>query len=257
MSKMRQPRIWLFWVFAAILLGSIFYFEREIRSLSGNVGQLKLEVVALRKSISELQLDLKKVRRQQPPLERTAWGSIDDDAVLGKEDAPVTMIEFSEFQCPFCARFATQTLPKIRTDYIDTGKLRLVFRDYPLSFHKFAAKAAEAAECAGDQGMYWEMNELLFQNNKHLQFEDLKQYGEKLGLYMPDYIYCLESGKNAAEVRKDILDGRKAGVNSTPSFVIGVTRPDGKIHGAFLKGARPFEVFRKVIDAKLAEAARK
>ncbi|MDX1764645.1 MAG: DsbA family protein, partial [bacterium] len=174
----------------------------------------------------------------------------------GDRNAPVTMIEFSEYQCPFCARFSTQTLPEIVKTYVDTGKVRVVFRDYPLPFHQNATKAAEAAECAGDQGLFWEMHDLLFANPEKLAPQDLTGYAEQLGLYMPDFTFCMESGKNAAEVAGDLQDGKKAGVNSTPSFFIGVTGPEDKIEGTFIKGAKPFEAFKVAIEKALDEAAK-
>ncbi len=236
--------------FAAI----VFWFQGKTGALSGEVQQLREEIVTLRGSLDALSQTTRAMHRRLNPPSPTAWVSVDDDAVKGRDDAPVTVIEFSEFQCPFCARFSAQTLPEIVKTYVDTGKVKFVFRDYPLSFHEHAARAAEAAECAGDQGMYWEMHDILFDKHENLAAEAIHGYAEQIGLFMPDFLFCLESGKNAAEVQQDLQDGRQAGVSSTPSFFIGVTRKDGRIEGTLLKGAKPFDTFRALIEEKLKEA---
>ncbi len=233
---------------------TFFWFQQNTRALSGDVQQLREEVVTLRGSLDELSKTTQAIHRRLNPPAPTAWVSADDDAAKGRDNAPVTLIEFSEFQCPFCARFSANTLPEIIRTYVETGKVKFVFRDFPLSFHQHAAAAAEAAECAGDQGMYWEMHDILFENHENLEPAAIRSYAEKIGLFMPDFLFCLESGKNAAEVQQDLHDGRQAGVNSTPSFFIGVSRQDGRIEGTLLKGAKPFGVFRKLIEKKLKEA---
>ncbi len=236
--------------FAAIF----FWFHQKTSALSSDVQHLREEITTLRGSLDELDKTTRTIQHRLNPPPPTAWVSVDDDAAKGRDDAPVTVIEFSEFQCPFCARFSANTLPEIVKTYVDTGKVRFVFRDYPLSFHQHATKAAEAAECAGDQGMYWEMHDILFEKHENLEVEAIQGYAEQIGLFMPDFLFCLESGKNAAEVQQDLQDGRKAGVNSTPSFFIGVTRKDGRIQGTLLKGAKPFDTFKDLIEEKLREA---
>jgi protein-disulfide isomerase len=241
-------------LFLAGFVAIFFWFQGKTRALSVEVQHLREEIVSLRGSMDVLGKTTQAIHRRLNPPPPTAWVSVDDDAAKGDESAPVTIVEFSEFQCPFCARFSANTLPQIRKAYVDTGKVKFVFRDYPLSFHEHAAKAAEAAECAGDQGMYWEMHDILFENHENLEAEAIPAYAEQVGLFMPDFLFCLESGKNAAEVQQDIQDGKQAGVSSTPSFFIGVTRKDGRIKGTLLKGAKPFDAFRKLIEEKLKEA---
>jgi len=245
--------IQLFLVLA--LAGSFFFFQARTRVLSEEMEKLHREVADLRTSTSKQNDLLQALNKRLNPPPRSAWISIDDDPMLGEKNAPVTIIEFSEFQCPYCARFSSETFPKIRKYYIDSGKVRFIFRDYPLPFHKNAAKAAEAAVCAADQGMFWEIHDILFEHHDKLTDEDLKRYGEEAGLFMDDFIFCLESGKNAGEIRKDIQDGKRAGVTGTPSFFIGVTRKDDRIHGTFIKGNKPFSTFKAVIEKKLQEAA--
>ncbi|MFH1326849.1 MAG: thioredoxin domain-containing protein [archaeon] len=168
---------------------------------------------------------------------------IDDDDVLGDEDAPVTMIEFSDYECPFCGRHFTQTYNQIKQAYVDTGKVKIVFRDFPLSFHQSAQKAAEAAECAGEQEKYWEMHDKLFENQQSLDISSLKRYAQEIGLNSAEFNACLDSGQMAAEVKKDFADGQAVGVRGTPAFFI---------NGKLLSGAQPFSAFQQAIDVELA-----
>jgi len=168
--------------------------------------------------------------------------SIDNDAVLGDDDAPITIIEFSDYECPFCTRFYLNTLPQIKSEYIDTGKVKLIYRDYPLGFHANAQKAAEAAECAGEQGKYYEMHDKLFDEGVNGGVSSFKQYAKEIGLNAGEFNECLDSGEMASEVQKDFQDGQRVGVRGTPTFFI---------NGQYLSGAQPFEVFKQVIEEKL------
>ena len=174
--------------------------------------------------------------------------SEDDDPSTGDENAPVTIIEFSDFQCPFCQRFYQQTLPLIEENYVKTGKVRIVFRDFPLGFHQNAQKSAEAAECADDQGKFWQYHDLLFEKGSGdgtgLAVVDLKKYAQQLGLNVAMFNNCLDSGKYANEVAKDLADGTSYGVSGTPAFFV---------NGNFIEGAQPYSAFQEVIDAELAK----
>jgi len=167
---------------------------------------------------------------------------VDDDAIKGSSNAPVTMIEFSDYECPFCGRYFQQTYPQIVKEYVDSGKVKIVFRDFPLSFHENAQKAAEAAECAGEQGKYWEMHDKLFKNQDALEVNSLKQYAKELGLNTKTFDDCLDSGKMDSEIQKDFEDGQDAGVSGTPAFFI---------NGIPLTGAQPFEEFKKIIEQEI------
>ncbi|MBD3388409.1 MAG: thioredoxin domain-containing protein [Candidatus Altiarchaeales archaeon] len=170
----------------------------------------------------------------------------DDDPVLGDPGAPVTIIAFSEFECPFCGRFAQDTLSKLKEEYIDTGKARLVFRDFPLSKHDHAMKAAEAAECADDQGMFWEYHDLLFQNQQELGVNSLRKYARDIGLDMGEFNQCLDSGENTEEVMADIADGSNVGVSGTPQFFI---------NGKPLEGDKDYIQFQELIEDGLKKIA--
>ena len=158
----------------------------------------------------------------------------------GPENAKVTIVEFSDFQCPFCSR-AHDTVEEVMSAY--AGKVRLVFRHFPLEFHQQAGKAAEAAACANEQTKFWEYHSVLFKNQQKLQLEDLKAHAASLGLDGAKFAECLDSGRHAKLVEEDMAAGKKLGVSGTPAFFI---------NGVMLSGAQPLEEFKKVIDAELA-----
>ena len=179
----------------------------------------------------------------QAPAETTsATISIDDDPVLGDKNAPVTLIEFSDYECPFCKRHFDQVYPEIKKDYIDTGKVKLVYRDYPLDFHPNAQKAAEASECAHAQGKFWEMHDKLFENQASLSIDNYKTWAKDLGLDTAKFNDCLDKGTYADEVKKDLADGQAAGVSGTPGFFV---------NHQIISGAVPYAVFKTTIDAEL------
>jgi protein-disulfide isomerase len=170
----------------------------------------------------------------------------DGDPAKGPAAAPVTIVEFSDFQCPFCSR-VLPTLKKIEETYGD--KVRIVFRDLPLlQLHPNAAKAAEAGQCANEQGKFWEMHDKMFANQQALAVADLKKYAAELGLKSEDFDQCLDSNKNEAEWKKDSEDAQKYGLSGTPGFFI---------NGRMLDGARPYEMFAQIIDEELDLAAAK
>lgn len=164
-----------------------------------------------------------------------------DDPVRGNASAPVTIIEFSDFQCPFCQR-VNPTLARVRETYGD--KVKIVFKDYPLPNHPQAPKAAEAARCAGEQKKYWEMHDAMFANQRALEVPALKQTARAIGLDGASFDSCLDSGKFAATIRKGSELGDRMGVNSTPTLYI---------NGRPVIGAMPFESFKQIIDEELAK----
>jgi len=193
----------------------------------------------------------------QPPGPQIIQGLLDDDPVRGNPDATITMVEFSDFQCPFCKRFHETTLPLILENYIDTGKVKFVYRDFPItSIHPNGAVAtALAAECADEQGMFWQYHDKIFQNQKNwerLAAEDivivLKSYAEEFDLNTNQFNDCLDSGKYLDEVNKDLRDGTSYGVTGTPGFFIG-NEERGYIK---VTGAQPYSVFQQVLDQLLA-----
>lgn len=173
---------------------------------------------------------------------------------LGRADAPVTIIEFSDFECPFCQRFKQSTLPEIKRNYIDTGKVRYVFLDFPLEqMHAKARKAAEAAHCAGEQGKFWEMHGILFENTTNLDQSQYPEYAKRLNLNVTAFETCLRTGTQSAKVNRGLASGRSVGIGATPSFI--VTKTDGGDTvggGLIIRGAQPFERYRQALDEALA-----
>ena len=152
-------------------------------------------------------------RSYRPPKPQTL--SIVGSPYLGKLDAPLTLVEFSDYQCPFCSRYVTQTLPQIVQTYVETGRLKYVQREFPLAtLHPAAPKAAEAALCAGDQGKYWEMHDQLYKHQSQLGRGDLASHAKAIGLDTTDFEVCLDENKFAQQVQNDIEEGAKAGVES-------------------------------------------
>jgi protein-disulfide isomerase len=158
----------------------------------------------------------------------------------GPADAKVTIVEFSDFQCPYC-QAAFSTVDQLMQQY--AGKVKLVFRQFPLPIHNQAEKAAEASLCAADQNKFWEYHDLLFRNQKKLDVSDLKAHAASAGLDATKFAQCLDSGEKKKQVDADLEAGQAAGVNGTPAFFI---------NGVFLNGALPIEEFKKVIDPELA-----
>ena len=186
----------------------------------------------------------------------------ESDPSIGPKDAMVTVVEFSDFECPYCGAAAgthaglissfkardpswEAAVPKLE-ELARQGRIRFVYRDFPLSFHQDAQKAAEAAECADEQGEFWEMHDKIFENQDAIGVSSLKQYARDIGLDSAQFDACLDSGQTASEVKKDLADGQKLGVSGTPAFFI---------NGQLVSGAQPFSVFEKAIEAELAKGS--
>ena len=162
------------------------------------------------------------------------------------------MIEFSDFQCPFCGRYANDTFQKLIDQYVKTGKVRYVLRNFPLSqMHPLAEKAAEAAECAGEQGKYWEMHQQLFKNQRALDANEMAGQAVVLGLDQVRFQHCLDDGKFAAKVKTDTADGMKLNVRGTPTFFFGYfdEKDPGTVKAVkLLSGAQPLSAFIEILD---------
>ena len=224
--------------------------KEDIRALEEKIENLKLPTSSPQPAQTP-----ESTQAAQPNQPQIFTVSLDDDAFKGDPDAPITIVEFSDFQCPFCSRFFQQTLPAIEDNYINTGKVKFVYRDLPLdSLHPNARPSAIAAECAGEQGWFWAYHDILFENQAQwarLASEDLenslKQYAQDLSLDVPSFETCLSSDKIADEVNKDALEARSYGISGTPTFFIG-TEKDGFIK---LVGAQPYSSFQRAIDSQL------
>lgn len=185
--------------------------------------------------------------------------STDDDPILGDKKAPVTIIEFSDYECPFCKRHFDETLPQLVKEYINTGKIKLVFRDLPLSFHDpMATTEAIAANCAraqGDDNTYYKFHDEIFKRTKSngngLTKDNLYKISDDLKLNTAKLKTCMDDPKQKEEVQKDLTDASSVGANGTPAFFIGKSTSDGIIEAVLISGAQPFSVFKTIIDEKL------
>lgn len=184
--------------------------------------------------------------------QRPAPAASVDFQVLGNPQAKVALIEFTDLQCPYCARFATTVFPELRRRYIDTGKVRFESYDMPLSFHRYAMAAAIAARCAGEQGKYWEFREALFRNQADLPSGPYDALAKQFGLDLGRYTECRRNPRTEAAVRADLALARQNGFDSTPTFVVGRVI-DGGIPGELIRGAQPLEFFVAKLDALLAQ----
>lgn len=178
-----------------------------------------------------------------------------DAPVLGNKSAPVTLIEFSDFECPFCKRSFDQLLPELKKNYIDTGKLKLVYRNLALSFHQNAHKEAQAALCARDQGgdsTFFKFHDAIFtkttSNGTGLALDQLPVIAGNVGLNVSQFQSCLDSGKYKDYVDKDITYAAQVGANGTPTWFVGKSTADGTIDGQIIVGAQPFSAFQPTID---------
>jgi protein-disulfide isomerase len=172
---------------------------------------------------------------------------IGDAPTKGEADAPVTIVEYSDYQCPYCARYVMETMPRIMSEYVATGQVRYAYKDFPLEFHTQAQLAAQAARCAGEQGAYWEIHDQLFASQESWSGNDnaatvFAGWATDLGLDETDFTECLESERYAAEVKADLQEGAGFGVSGTPAFFV---------NGQFISGAQPYEVFQAAIEAAL------
>jgi protein-disulfide isomerase len=196
----------------------------------------------LRENMGKMLEDLKAKHRVQVALEPPELPRIDVEAkgpARGPANAPVTIVEFSDFQCPYCGR-EVPVIERVMKEY--DGKVRLVFRHYPLDFHPFAQKAAEAGACAQDQGKFWELHDKMFGNQGKLAIDDLKTYAKQVGLDASKFDKCLDSGEKKTLVEEDQKAGSAAGVSGTPAFFI---------NGLFINGAQPYEVIKQTVDREM------
>ena len=205
-----------------------------------------------------VKLESKVLKNQQAPTQPNLQPisvSMDDDPIRGDQNAPITIVEFSDFQCPFCARFQIQTLPLILEQYVDTGKVKFVYRDFPIqNSHPNAMPAAVASECAHEQDKYWQYHDALFENqgvwNKVENTSAItifKEFATKLDLNQDQFDSCLDSGKYIEEINNDLKDGKSYGVTGTPGFFIG----NDEVGFVKINGAQPFEAFKSIIDSQL------
>jgi protein-disulfide isomerase len=226
-----------------------FYEEHKAQIPPGqSFDQLKPRITQavkqqkLRDNMGKMLEDLKKKHNVQVALRPPELPRVQVEAKgpsRGPNNAPVTIVEFSDFQCPYCGR-EYPVIERLMKEY--DGKLRLVFRHFPLEFHENAEKAAEAGACAQDQGKFWELHDKMFTNQNKLAVDDLKGYAKSVGVDAGKFDKCLDSGEKKPLVDEDQKAGTAAGVNGTPAFFI---------NGVFVNGAQPYEEIKQTVDREL------
>jgi protein-disulfide isomerase len=215
----------------------------EINRLAARVDSLAVTVAALRAAIQGGALAARP---------ETVTVAITGAGVLGPESAPVTIVEFTDYQCPFCARHAKSTLPSIISEFVNRGTVRYIIRDLPLEMHPLATHSAKAARCASGQGgkRYWQYHDALFEAQPHLAESTFAGIARKLDLDLPRFETCLRSPDIAAMVERDAAGAAEAGLTGTPSFVIG-RAAGGTVRGVVVRGAYPLAHFREAIEGAL------
>ena len=234
----------------AVSLIAVFFAGSYVSLKSDGITKSELNEV-----IAKLESKIVKNQLVKQPDIQPINVSVDDDPIRGDQNAPITIVEFSDFQCPFCARFHIQTLPLILEQYIETGKVKFVYRDFPIqNIHPNAISAAVASECAHEQDKYWEYHDMLFENQGVWNNAEtisaitiFKEFATKLELNQEQFNSCLDSGKYIDEISNDLTDGRNYGITGTPGFFIG----NEDIGFVKINGAQPFEAFKSVIDSQL------
>jgi protein-disulfide isomerase len=229
----------------------------DVESMKRDMQTLKEGQQAIQKDIQEIKKLLASRPAAGAPAADQAMNavlSVDGEPFKGEKNAKLTLVEFSEFQCPFCGRHVRETYPQLEKEYIQTGKVKYVFRDLPLeSIHKNAFKASEAAHCAGEQGKFWEMHDRLFANQNSLEPAMLTAHAQAIGVDTKKFQACLDSGKYAADIRKDIAEANRLGISGTPTTVIGMTQPnDSKVKVLrVIRGAQGYNAFKAAFDELL------
>jgi len=226
----------------------------ELKPLQEQINNLKKEQAIILKELQEIKKLLREGTPKRIPFkDKEAVIDIGDDPFMGDKNAVLTMIEFTDYECSYCARYFRETLPEIEKNYIKTGKIKYVLMDFPIErIHKNALKAHVASNCAAEQNKYWEAHDWLFKTNAKIP-NDLTKLAETLGLNMQEFDACINSEKYPAEIRKDEVQGREAGVRGTPTFYFGLTTPNSstvKVKES-IRGAQPYANFVDVIEKLL------
>ncbi len=213
-----------------------------------------------RKQADDIINELKQIRQllekqgaKEPEKEQITRAKLNLEgfAMLGSKEAPLTVVEFTDYQCPFCQRFHVTAFPELKKNYIDTGKVRFYSRDMPLDFHANALRAAQAARCAADQGQFWKLRDIMGNNPDKLDLDNILRFAGDLKMDTGALRTCVEGEKYKNAVQTDVMEAMKIGANATPTFVIGKSTPEG-VDGELMVGAMPFVMF----DMKLKDLAK-
>jgi protein-disulfide isomerase len=248
----------------AVALGAWVALVQAAAPYAADLQSIKQELESMRATQAGMQEEMRQIRAQlqrmaapvatgAAPLAGTEL-SLEGAQIKGASQAKIVFVEYSDFQCPFCASYAANSYPQITRDYVDSGKMRYAFVNFPIeSLHPAAFEEHVAATCAADQGRFWEMHDRLFANPKATDAKALADHAAVVGLDATRFRSCLEGGSHAADVRRTVGTVNALGIVGTPTFVIGLVGPDEKIRVAkVISGAKPYSVFKEAIDGVLA-----
>jgi protein-disulfide isomerase len=224
--------------------------QGELSALRTDIRALQAEQQEIITRLDELKQLLRPNGQSSAPVSSV---SVRGEAFRGDSRARVALIEYADFECPYCGEYERKTFPQILNDYIQTGKVKYFFRDLPLEMHARALPAARATHCAGEQGKYWEMHDSLFAKQNALSVPALIDRAQTLGLDTAKFTECQSSDKYTADIQKSISEAQSMGIGGTPTFFLGVVEPSGDVTiEKRLQGAAPFDVFKTEIDVLLA-----
>lgn len=235
--------------------------KEELKALKEEIATLQQGQEKMQKDLAEIKTLLEKGAAAAPakPAFQPKDLVVGNSAYLGSADAPVTMFEYSDYQCPYCRRHATTVLTQIVKDYVDSGQVRVVMREYPITtIHPRAVAASTAALCAGEQGKYWEMHDQIFANQKALSDEDLLSHSNSIGLDQAAFQTCQADDATAKQIQAEIAEAQSMGISGTPSFVIGLTdaKDSNKVRVTrYIRGAQPLTAFQSAINDQLKLAS--
>lgn len=247
------------WQLGALLPLTMILLSPSAPAQQASVDDLKKEIETLDQNVKTMQQDLQEIKTllqnkvKIAPVQPAVL-NLSNRPSRGESNAKLTLVEFLDYECPYCGRFNRETMPQIEKEYIETGKVRYVVMNLPLEgMHKSAFKAAEAASCAGEQGKFWEMHDRLFANQQSL--DQLQPHAEAVGLDVAKFQECMDAGRQAAQIRSDITEARSAGLTGTPAFFLAFTDEKSATVKSVtrLVGSQPFTLFKAAIDKQLAD----
>ena len=250
MSAIRYVRPWLALAATLSLLAAV-----PVAHADGMTSEQAQDMLNELKLIRQTLEKMQSPQAAPAPDDKVSYKFSPGGFSLGDAKAPLVLVEYTDLQCPFCQQFHNTAFAQIKANYIDTGKVRFVSRDFPLDFHDNARRAATAGRCAAEQGKYWEMRHVMIVNAEALKPDNLATYAGTVKIDVPKFKSCLESDKFKAQIDQDVAEGGVAGVQGTPSFVIGRLEND-KLQGVRMVGAMPYAQFDAKIQEMLGQTAK-
>lgn len=226
----------------------------QVNEVFLQLSELRKEITLLKKEVSKLKKNWELLsQRKKDEIQQDIKIDLSGSVPLGNNTAKYAIVEFTDYQCPYCYKHAKKTFPIIKHEYIDKGRLKYFIKDYPLDFHRLARKAATSVRCAGKQGKYWDMHSVIFDNQKHLTNDSFLTFANQLKIGTTSFTECMDDPLVIKEIEKDLVLGNSIGVQGTPAFFIGKIENNNLVNVKKLFGAHSFSSFRKIIEHVLAE----